>query len=76
MEMKRLELDAFIAETERMKAQAEIQARAQTAVEVARINADARKDVAAVGALTQLEMAGLQPSVELQAELNEPAGES
>jgi hypothetical protein len=40
-------------------------------VEVARIGAEGREEVAAIGALTQLEIAGMQPGPQLQAKLDE-----
>lgn len=81
VDMARVEIDRMNAETARYRLMAEVQTKqdqaatsADTALQVAEINADARRDVAAVGALTTLEMADRQPSPELVAEMNEPEG--
>lgn len=81
VDMARVEVDRMNAETARFKLMADLDGKqsqaetaAATALQVAAINADARRDVAAVGALTTLELADRQPSPELAAELNEPEG--
>ena len=75
-EIAKLHVDNYRAETERMRLQLDAQAlhapdgsNADTSIQVANIRAEASKDVAAIGALTQLEIAGMQPDPELQAEI-------
>jgi hypothetical protein len=71
VDVERLRVDQYRAETERMRVEAEAQSKFMVPVEVARIGAEGREEVAAIGALTQLEIAGMQPGPQLQAELDE-----
>ena len=71
VDVERLRIDQFRAETERMRVEAEAQAKMAVPLEVARIGAEGREEVAAIGALTQLEIAGMQPSPALQAEMDD-----
>ncbi len=67
VEGARLQIEHMRAETERMKVEADISAR----VQIAEIGARSREETAAIGALTQLEMAGMRPGPALQGELAE-----
>lgn len=76
IDVGRLQLDTFTAQTERMKAQAELaqrhaaeQAKSETAIQTALIAADSRQDVASIAALTQLELAAMSPTPELEGEM-------
>ncbi len=60
LDQERLEIDRFRAETDRLRIQ---------------IEADTRKDIASIGALTDLELAQQNPSPALQEELAEFPGE-
>lgn len=76
IENTRAETERMQAETERMKVEAEAQAKLTVPVRVAEINADSRQGVASIGALTQLQLAAMQPGPELSEEIDEesPAG--
>ncbi len=82
VDMKKIDADVRIAEmSHAVKAQGEQMkgeqaamgqgTQQQTALAVAQLNAENRIDVASIAALTQLELAAMQPTPELQGEMNE-----